>query len=70
LGGGKKSISGSGMNNNNQDHISESSGKIFWGCKIFLMRIRNPESFLRTGMEKIRIRDKNPGSATCIYLAI
>ncbi len=65
---GKKSGSGSGMNN--PDHISDSFETIFWvkilkffdadpgGSGIFL--IRDP------GWEKFRIRDKHPGSATLI----
>jgi hypothetical protein len=54
---GKKSGSGSGMNN--PDHISD-----FW-VKIlkFLMRIRDGKKF-GSGMGKIRIRDDNPGSAS------
>ncbi len=60
--------SGSEMNNNIPDHISESLETIF-RLKILksLMRIRDPESFwpwIRDG--KIRIRDKHPGSATVI----
>jgi hypothetical protein len=51
---GKKS--GSGMNH--PDHISESLETIFW-VKI-LKLYADPGS----GMEKIRIRDKHPGSAT------
>jgi hypothetical protein len=56
---GKKS--GSGMNN--PDHISESLKTIIW-VKILnsLMRNRDPGS----GMEKILIRVKHPGSATLI----
>jgi hypothetical protein len=66
---GKKSETGSGMNN--QDHISESLLTIF-GVKILKFFDANPGS----GMEKIRIRDpgwkkfrsgirnKHPGSAT------
>jgi hypothetical protein len=56
---GKKSGSGSGMNN--QDHISESFKNNFFGLKYLnsLMRIQGP------GWEKIRIRDgknSDPGS--------
>jgi hypothetical protein len=56
---GKKSGSGTGMNN--PDHISESLEKIF-GVKVLKFFDADPES----GTEKIRIRirDKHPGSAT------
>jgi hypothetical protein len=54
---GKKSGSGSGMNT--QDHISESLETIFL-IKILNIFDADPGS----GMEKIRIRDKHPGSAT------
>ncbi len=56
---GKKSGSGSGMNN--PDHISECLETIFW-VKIlkFFDAIRHPESWV----EKIRIQDKHSGSAT------
>jgi hypothetical protein len=50
---GKKSGSGSGMNNPN--HIPESLETIFWGLKYLnsLMRIRNPGwKKLGSGMEK------------------
>jgi hypothetical protein len=47
---GKKSGSGSGMNN--PDHSSESLKTIFW-VKIFKFFDADPGS----GMEKIRIRD-------------
>jgi hypothetical protein len=50
---GKKSGSGSGMNN--PDYISESLETIFW-----------VDADPRSGMEKIRIRDKHPGSATLV----
>jgi hypothetical protein len=53
----KKSGSGSGMNN--QDHISESTVTIFW-VKILTFFDADPGS----GMEKIRILDKHPGSAS------
>jgi hypothetical protein len=53
----KKSESGSGMNN--PDHISQSLETIFW-VKILKFFDEDPGS----GMEKIRIRDKHPGSAT------
>jgi hypothetical protein len=48
---------------NNADHISESLETIIW-VKILnsLKRNRDPGS----GMEKILIRDKHPGSATLI----
>jgi hypothetical protein len=50
---------GSGFKMNNPDHISESLETIF--CfTIFNFFDANPGS----GMEKIRIRDKHPGSAT------
>jgi hypothetical protein len=60
---GKKSESGSGMNN--QDHISESFKPIFFGLKLkylnSLMRIRDPGwKKFGSGMVKIRIRDKHP----------
>jgi hypothetical protein len=54
---GKKS--GSGMNN--PDHISESLETIFW-VKILIFFYAYPGF----GMEKIRIRDKHPGSATLV----
>jgi hypothetical protein len=54
---GKKS--GSGMNN--PDHISESLETIFW-VKILKFFDADPGS----GMEKNRIRDKHPGSATLL----
>jgi hypothetical protein len=54
---GKKSGSVSGMNN--PDHISESLKTIFW-VKILKFLYADPGS----RMEKIRIRDKHPGSAT------
>jgi hypothetical protein len=47
---GKKSGSGSGMNN--PDHISKSLETIFW-VKILKLFDADPES----GLEKIRIRD-------------
>jgi hypothetical protein len=52
----------------NPDHISESLETIFLGLKYLnsLMQIRDPES----GMEKIRIRDKHPGSATLLLTQI
>jgi hypothetical protein len=59
---GKKSGSGSGMNN--PDRISESLETIFWGlkCLNLLMQIRDP------GWNKFGsgIRDKHPGSATLL----
>jgi hypothetical protein len=56
---GKKSGSGSGTNN--PDHISESLLIFFWVI-IFKFYDADPGS----GMEKIRIRYKHPGSATLI----
>jgi hypothetical protein len=50
---GKKSGSGSGMNN--PDHISESLETVFW-VKIFIFFDAGPGS----GMEKIWIQDKYP----------
>jgi hypothetical protein len=47
----------SGMNN--PDHICESIETIFW-VKILKLFDADP----RSGMEKIRIRGKHPGSAT------
>jgi hypothetical protein len=44
---------------NNPDHISKSLETIFW-VKIFKFFDADPGS----GMEKIRIRDKHPGSET------
>jgi hypothetical protein len=41
----------------NPDHISENLGTTFW-VKYFF------DADPRSGMEKIRIRDKHPGSAT------
>jgi hypothetical protein len=58
---GKKSGSGSGMNN--PDHISDSLKTIIFGLNRVLKFFHaNPGS----GMEKLRIRDpgKHPGSAT------
>jgi hypothetical protein len=54
---GKKSGSGSRMNN--PDHISESLETIFW-VKILIFFDVDPGSVI----EKIRIRDKHPVSAT------
>ncbi len=63
---GKKSKSGSGMNI--PDHIFDSLETIFSVKNLnslFRMRIRDPEIFWPgSGMEKIWIRDKHPGSAT------
>jgi hypothetical protein len=50
---------GSGSGINNPDHISESLETIFW-VKIRKFFDADPGS----GMEKIRVRDKHPGSAT------
>jgi hypothetical protein len=59
---GKKSGSGSGMNN--PDHISESFVTIFW-VKILEFFNTNPGwKKIRSGMEKMWIRGKRPGSAT------
>jgi hypothetical protein len=63
---GKKSGSGSEMNK--PDHISESLGIIFW---IKILKFFDADSGSRiensgSGMEKIRIRDKHPVSATLI----
>jgi hypothetical protein len=60
---GKKSGSGSGMNN--QDHNSESLETILLGLKYLnsLMRIREPE-WKKFGSG---IWDKHPGSATLGY---
>ncbi len=61
---GKNSGSGSGMNN--PDHISESLGTIFWKILKFIDPEPGSGIFLTldpgSGMEKIRIRDKHPGS--------
>ncbi len=74
---GKKWGSGSGMNN--LDHIPESLETIFWvktlkflWCESEMEKIRirdgkNSDPGWKkfwSGMEKIRIRDKHPGSAT------
>jgi hypothetical protein len=67
----KKSRSGSGMNI--ADHISESLKKDFWLYKV--LKFFDADSDLGSrnlfdpgsGMEKIRIRDKHPGSATLVY---
>jgi hypothetical protein len=53
----------SGSEMNNPDHISESLETIFW-VKILKFFDADPG----TGMEKIRIRDKNPGSATLVII--
>jgi hypothetical protein len=58
---------GSGMNN--PDHNFSSLESIFWGLKYLnsLMRILGPGwRQFGSGMEKSRIRDKHPGSATLI----
>jgi hypothetical protein len=54
---GKKSGSGSGMNN--PDHISEEPGNNFLGQKSWILRCGY-------GMEKIRIRDNHHRSATLL----
>jgi hypothetical protein len=53
--------SGSGMNNS--DHISESLETIFW---VTILKFLDVDGWkkIRSGMEKILIRDKHPGSAT------
>jgi hypothetical protein len=51
--------SGFGSEMNNPDHIFESLETIFW---VKILKFFDADS--GTGMEKIRIRDKNPGSAT------
>jgi hypothetical protein len=56
---GKKSGSGSGMNS--PDHISESLETIFW-VKILKFFVSDADPGLE--IEKIRIRDKHPGSTT------
>jgi hypothetical protein len=56
---GKKSGSGSGMNN--PDHMSESLETIFW-----LKKLKFFDADAGSRMEKIRIRDKHPGSATLL----
>jgi hypothetical protein len=59
---GKKSGSGSGMNN--PDHISERLETIF-SVKILKFFFADPGwKKFGSGMEKNRIRDKHPGSAT------
>jgi hypothetical protein len=53
---------------NNPDHISESLETIFW-VKILKFFDADPEwkkSDPGSGMEKIRIQDKHPGSATLV----
>ncbi len=64
---GKKSGSGSGMNN--PDHNSESLESVFW-VKLLksLLRIRDGKNLNPgSGMEKIRFRDKHPGSTTQLF---
>jgi hypothetical protein len=60
---GRKSGSGPGAGSgmNNLDHISESLATIFW-IKILKFLDADPGY----GMEKNRIRDKHPGSATLL----
>jgi hypothetical protein len=63
---GKKSGSGSGMNN--PDHISESLETVFW-VKILIFLDEDPRSGMEkfgSGMEKILIRDKHPRFATML----
>jgi hypothetical protein len=56
--------SGSGSGTNKSDHFSESLEKIFW-VKILRFFDADPGwKKFRSGMEKIRIREKHPGSAT------
>jgi hypothetical protein len=53
---------------NNPDHISKSSETIFL-VKILKFLDADPGSGMKkfgSGMEKIRIRDKHPGSATLV----
>jgi hypothetical protein len=49
---------------NNLDHISESLEKML-GVKLLKIFDADPGSAI-SGMEKIRIRDKHPGSVTCL----
>jgi hypothetical protein len=50
---------------NNPDHISESLETIFW-VKVLKFFDADPLS----GMEKIRIRDKHPESATLTFTSV
>jgi hypothetical protein len=53
---------------NHPDHISECLETIFW-VKILIFFVADPEWKKvgpGSGMEKIRIRDKHPGSVTLI----
>jgi hypothetical protein len=59
---GKKSGSGSGKNN--PDHISVSLETIFWVEMLKFFDADPGWKKFGSGMEKFRIRDKNPGSAT------
>jgi hypothetical protein len=62
----KKLGSGPGMNN--PDHISENLETIFW-VKILKFFDANPGwKKFGSGMEKIRIRKKHPGSAALVML--
>jgi hypothetical protein len=61
---GKKSGSGSGMNN--PDHISESLDTIFWVKILKFFSADQGWKKFGSGMEEIRIRDKHPGSATLV----
>jgi hypothetical protein len=63
---GKKSGSGSGMNN--PDHISESLKNKFFGLKYWVTILKFFDAGPKSGMEKIRIRDKHPGSATLVKI--
>jgi hypothetical protein len=67
---GKKSGSGSGMNNpdNNSKSLETNFGLKYLNS---LMRIRDGKnSDPRSGMKKIRIQDKHPGSATLNFIII
>jgi hypothetical protein len=59
---GKKSGSGSGMNN--PDHISYILETVFWSKILKFSDVDGKNSVPGSGMEKSRIRDKHPGSAT------
>ncbi len=63
---GKKSGFGSGIRAgmNNSDHISESLETIFWVKQFFDADLGPVREKIRVRVEKIRIRDKHPGSAT------
>jgi hypothetical protein len=62
---GVSSGSGSGMNNSN--HISESLETKIFGVKILKFFDADPGwKEFGSGMEKIRILDEHPGSATLV----